>query len=117
MQGRLFRHAGEYSDELADLSMSLDVIYHLIEEEGFDLYMRRLFKSAKNFVIIYSSNDVALNKKYGGFHVKHRNFTNWVEQNASDWELIDILPNKYQYSESNPDHTSLSDFYFYGKRH
>ncbi len=110
---KTFIHTDDYSDESADLTMSLDVIYHLIEDSIFELYMRRLFKSARRFVIIYSTNDDALNKKYGGYHVKHRQFTDWVERNASGWALMEILTNKYPYLESDPDNTSPANFYFY----
>jgi hypothetical protein len=36
--------------------LSLDVIYHLVETEMFDLHMIHLFQSASRFVIIYSTN-------------------------------------------------------------
>jgi hypothetical protein len=41
-----------------DLELSLDVIYHLVEDEVFDAYMRSLFAHAGRFVVIYSSNKV-----------------------------------------------------------
>src|SRR5262249_17014059 len=41
----------------ADMSLSLDVIYHLVEDETYDLYMRHLFSSSRRFVVIYSSNE------------------------------------------------------------
>jgi len=116
-QTKKFKHTDEYSDESAELSMSLDVIYHLVEDPVFDEYMKRLFDSAGRFVIVYSSNDEALNSRYGGYHVKHRKFSNWVEKNAPDWELMESIPNKYPHLDSDADNTSLADFYFYGKRH
>jgi hypothetical protein len=70
-----FKQADTYSSESADVSISLDVIFHLVEDTVFDLYMCRLFSSAKRFVVIYSSNDAA---KYSHNHVKHRKFTDWV---------------------------------------
>ena len=48
-----------------DLSLSLDVIYHLIEDEVFNSYMKQLFDSSKKFVIIYSCNDVKLYNDIG----------------------------------------------------
>jgi len=36
----------------ADLTLSLDVIYHLIEDDLFNDYMISLFSSSKRFVII-----------------------------------------------------------------
>src|SRR5690606_2413904 len=43
-----------YNGEKADLSMSLDVIYHLIEDAVFDKYMRMLFNASNAYVIVYS---------------------------------------------------------------
>lgn len=45
-----------YANETADLTLSLDVIYHLIEDNVFFTYMDRLFDSSTKFVIIYSLN-------------------------------------------------------------
>lgn len=110
-----FKRVDEYANETADLAMSLDVIYHLVEDAVYEPYMHRLFASAQRFVIVYSSDDESLNPKYGGYHVKHRQFTAWVRQHAPEWELIETIPNKYPYRDSDPD-TSLADFYFYRKR-
>ena len=38
----------------ADLTLSLDVIFHLVEDEVFESYMGRLFSASKRWVIIYS---------------------------------------------------------------
>lgn len=37
----------------ADCAMSLDVIFHLIEDDVFDQYLRTLFNCGRRFVIIY----------------------------------------------------------------
>ncbi len=94
----------------AELAMSLDVIYHLIEDEVFDDYMNRLFNSAERFVIIYSSN-------YDGYlarHVRSRKFTVWIDQHVSDrWKLKDYIRNPFPFDEADPENTSISDFYIY----
>ena len=51
-----FRLMSEYAGETARLALSLDVIYHLVEDEVFESYMHRLFASATRYVIIYSSD-------------------------------------------------------------
>jgi len=95
---------------LADLSMSLDVIYHLIEDEVFDSYMNTLFTIAKQYVIIYSSNY----EDHFTAHVKCRKFTNWIDQHVGDtWELLDFIENKYPFEEDKPNETSMADFYIY----
>lgn len=53
--------------------MSIDVIYHLIEDSVFNDYMGLLFNSSTRFVILYSSNSNYLNSSSEP-HVKHRNF-------------------------------------------
>ena len=95
----------------ADLSLSLDVLYHLIEDDVFDTYMHRLFDSATKYVIIYSCND----DKYisDAPHVKHRIFTEWVKKNELKWNLERIIKNEYPYDINCPDNTSWSDFYIY----
>ena len=42
-----------------DLVLSLDVIYHLVEDKIYEAYMRSLFACAGRFVAIYSSNMTA----------------------------------------------------------
>ena len=54
--GRRFVLATDYSGERADAALSLDVIYHLVEDVAFEQYMRQLFAAAKRCVVIYSSD-------------------------------------------------------------
>ena len=42
-----------YAGEMSDVALSIDVIFHLVEEALFDVYMGRLFFAAKHFVVIY----------------------------------------------------------------
>jgi cyclopropane fatty-acyl-phospholipid synthase-like methyltransferase len=51
-----FRLLSEYVFEKADLVLSLDVIYHLVEDEVFETYMQTIFGASYQYVIIYSSN-------------------------------------------------------------
>jgi len=98
----------------AELVLSLDVLYHLIEDVVFEEYVRDLFASASRYVVIYSSNY----DKQTAAHVRSRKFTRWIESNVSDaWRLIKVIKNKYPFDESNPDHTSISDFYIYRLEH
>jgi hypothetical protein len=110
---KTFKLMKDYEDETADLSLSLDVIYHLIEDEIFENYMRRLFEASGRYVIIYSSNSDD-NEGYQGTHVRHRKLTKWIQNNLSRWKLIKHIPNKYPY---NGDYRtgSFADFYIYEK--
>lgn len=106
-----FVHSSEVTDEdLADAALSLDVIYHLVEDDVFDAYMRSLFDSAIRYVVVYASNIDALAPSP---HVRHREFTCWIEANRPDFRLLKKIPNLYPFSEKNPQHTSFADFYIF----
>jgi cyclopropane fatty-acyl-phospholipid synthase-like methyltransferase len=97
-----------------DISMSLDVIYHLVEEEVYNKYMEHLFSGSDKFVIIYSSNEY----REQTFHEKHRKFTDWIKTNATDWKLIDRTENIYKLEaemEKDTLDTSHADFFIYRK--
>jgi hypothetical protein len=98
---------------VAELSLSLDVIYHLVEDPVFDGYMRQLFASASRFVIIYSSNT---SEPRPAVHVRHREFTKWVEQNQPAWVLQSTVPNPYPFDAADPANTSFADFFIFGRR-
>jgi hypothetical protein len=68
----------------ADLSLSLEVVFHLVEDSVFDTCMRRLVGSAPRFVIVYASN---MDQDWPDKHVRHRQFTRWVERNEPEWRL------------------------------
>lgn len=110
---KTFILADDYHNEKSDLALSLDVIFHLVEDPVYEVYMDSLFSSALKYVIIYSSNSED-NAGYEETHVKHRMFTDWVLHNASEWRLSRKIPNRYPYAG---DHKtgSFSDFYFYEK--
>jgi len=95
-----------------DLALSLDVIYHLVEDKVFDAYMRDLFAAARRFVIVYSSNDaIAVPEP----HIRHREFTGWVSANAPRWKLRETIANRHPFNPRDPDNTSLADFYIFEK--
>ncbi len=78
-----FVHTSEItSSDRAELALSLDVIYHLVEDDVFDSYMKQLFDAATKYVIVYSSNDA---RSWPDPHVRHRRFTDWVEQHRPDF--------------------------------
>jgi len=105
----------EYHGAQADLALSLDVLFHLVEDDVFDAYMRRLFAAARRFVIVYSSNTDNPHTSVGASHVRHRHFTRWVERNEPEWRLVRTIPNRYPYN-GNPEQTSFADFFFFAPR-
>lgn len=111
-----FYPVSEWKGKTAELALSLDVIYHLIEDGVFTQYMETLFDAAECFVAIYASNDEKLNALLGGHvkHVRHRKFTDWIVKNrAADWELLDWVPNAYPFDIRDQNNTSFADFYLF----
>jgi SAM-dependent methyltransferase len=76
----------------ADLTLSLDVIFHLVEDEVFQSYLVDLFGAATGNVIIYSSNYEMREAP----HVRHRQFTTWVANHLSEWRLSNTLENPHK---------------------
>ena len=108
---KTFRHLNEYRGEVAELSLSLDVIYHLIEESIYADYMRRLFEAAERYVIIYSS---CRDEAGTAVHVRHRQFTDWVDEHRGDWRLFKHIPNPYPLRD-DPHNETFADFYIFAK--
>ncbi len=93
-----------------DISLSLDVIYHLVEDDIYEVYMQNLFKSSQRFVCIYADD---IDVPYRGGHVKHRNFSHFVKVKMKDWKLSAHIKNTFPYNPEDPYNTSWSDFYFF----
>src|SRR5882757_7489873 len=55
----------------ADVAISLDVVYHLIEDQVFEAYMKHLFVAGKRYVVVYSTNNEI---RDDAPHVRHRQF-------------------------------------------
>jgi SAM-dependent methyltransferase len=71
----------------ADLALSLDVIYHLIEDSIFEEYMAHLFGAGNRFAIVYTTNEIT---PAGAPHVRHRRFSSWVDNNCPQWRLKEV---------------------------
>lgn len=93
--------------DCAELSLSLDVIYHLVEDDIYYKHLNDLFNSSTKFVIIYSSN---YNKRTSK-HVLHRNFLKDINKG---WSLIREIKNRYPFNPIIPN-TSFSDFFIFKK--
>ncbi len=105
-----FLHLSQYKDAQADMSLSADVIFHLVEDEVFERHMQMLFGAATRFVVIYASNtDIQIPNS--GVHFKQRMFSKWIEHNARGWRLRCHMQNEYPYR--NEAEGSLSNFYVY----
>jgi len=95
----------------AELVLSLDVIYHLVEDKIFEEYIDLLFQASTKFVIIYAYDFDGETE----YHVRPRKFTEYIEGKIKDWGFLEHIPNKYPYDKMRPNETSWSDFYIYKK--
>jgi hypothetical protein len=95
-----------------DLALSLDVIYHLVEDATFEAYMHGLFERATTHVVIYASDQ---DRPGPSPHVRHRAFTPWVAVHRPDWRYAGKVANQYPFDPADPDETSFADFHFFEK--
>ena len=71
----------------ADLVLSLDVVYHLVEDSVFETYMTHLFASSRMYVVVYATNSEVSGTAP---HVRHRKFTPLVEERFPQWRLTQL---------------------------
>lgn len=101
--------------QVHDMAMSLDVIYHLVEDEVFEDYMARLFGASRRLVLIYSS-DHADDGQARAPHVRHRAYSDWVARAAPDWTLARTWKQPFPFGPgTNPRQTSFAFFRLYRK--
>lgn len=95
----------------ASVTLSLDVIYHLIEDETFENYMQELFAASDRFVIIYSSDKENMEETK---HVRHRKFTDYVAAHFPDFHLIQFIENEFS-PDKHLGEESFANFFIYEK--
>jgi SAM-dependent methyltransferase len=95
---------------IADAALSLDVMYHLVEDDVFFAYVADLFSAALRWVVIYSSDsDSPRCRPDPAIHVRHRPVRAYIAAHHSAWKLTETVVNAF------PD-DSPADFYFYERR-
>lgn len=109
-----FKTLADYITEpsaIQDMAISIDVIFHLVEDEVYQDYMERLFSCSSKCVLIYSS---CVNYQQAE-HVRHRNFLHWVASKMPKWSLTKVIPNEFPAPDLMADlpGTSFADFYLY----
>ncbi len=73
----------------ADAALSMEVIFHLVEDDVFDRYMSHLFDAADRHVIICSTDRDDLPSAP---QERHRPFSGWIADNRPDWLLAEHVP-------------------------
>ena len=84
----------------SDVTLSSEVLFHLVEEDVFHKYLNDLFSMAKKAVIIIST-DHSDNTNCPR-HIKHRVFSDYVSKTFTEWEKVKVeLPEglKADYSD------------------
>lgn len=95
----------------AELAMSIDVIFHLIEDAVFARHLADLFEHSTRCVLIYASNH---DSTWPDRHVRHRRFTEKVAEGWPEWRLLAHVPNRFPYDRTRTNDTSFADFFVYG---
>jgi len=83
---RRFKHLSDYAGETADLTVSLDVVYHLVEQAAYEDHLTKLFDASNHCVLIFSTSFDCTAPS--ARHAKHRNCLAWIEENRPDWRQI-----------------------------
>lgn len=82
----------EQKNAVCDLALSMDVIFHLVEDTVFFEHLDSLFNSSKKYVMIFGIN---INKiKDEPSHVRHRAFVPIILERFPDWKLQKIIKSK-----------------------
>ena len=75
---------------VAELSLSLDVIYHLVEDDVYREHLDDVFGSATRFVILYTTDsDIVDPSLYTADHVQHRPVCRDVTSRFANWLMVD----------------------------
>ncbi|MEZ2219249.1 FkbM family methyltransferase [Rhizobium sp. RCC_161_2] len=92
-----------------ELTLSLDVILHLVEDEVYRAYIDRLFSLSNQYVVVYTSNYDAPDR-HGAIHVRNRRFTDDVARWLPEWKLLKHVDNPYKHPL-----ISEADFFVFGR--
>lgn len=85
--GNMFFYKNINDLPTSELCLSLDVLYHIIDFNEFEKYLRLLFEKSSKHVIIFSSNHSRNDSSAP--HIIHRKFTEWINKNISNYALIE----------------------------
>ena len=92
-----------HDDLDANLVLALEIVFPLVVDEMSEQTMRDIFETADRYVIVFSSNHE--NSAPTEKHMRHRRFTDYVEEAFPAFELIDFVENSFE--------DRIADFYIY----
>ncbi|MGV3485676.1 MAG: methyltransferase domain-containing protein [Planctomycetaceae bacterium] len=99
---------------LYDLSLSLDVIYHLIEDDVYRAYVTTLLHSSCRYSLIYASNFELYDQKLP--HVRHRSFVDDIRNWYPEWEFVSAFENPYLKPHDSREYGSFAQFHLFRRR-
>jgi len=82
-----------------DLALSLDVIYHLVEDDMYYEHIKNLFLLS-DLICIFSTDDDVKDNETPLPHLRNRKISKYVEENFSNFKLIESK-RFYEISENN----------------
>ncbi len=78
----------------ADAVLSLDVLYHVIDDSIYRASLADIFDAATKLVILYTSLDAWKSEPYAkGSHVRHRDTLS--DLGNYPWQVAKVIPNRY----------------------
>ncbi len=102
----------------ADMSISLDVIYHLLTESSFLGHLDLLFSLSRNLVVLYTSDSGSLPTGLSDrAHIHHWPVREVIaDRFGASWQLASSEVNPYRFDPSDEEPTSFAEFLVYRER-
>jgi SAM-dependent methyltransferase len=95
-----FALVAAFDGSRSDLALSLDVLFHLVEDKVYFEYLDRLFGAATRFVAIYASDEES--SSYNLPHVRHRSVSRDVAQRFDQFQPLDFSTTNASPPEASP---------------
>ena len=107
--------AGAGKVPTCELGISLDVIYHLVEDDVFENYMDMLVRHSTRSVILYSSDlDWFAPELPDARHIKRHHVCRWMDA-QKNWQFVSRTRNQYPYVANSEGETSFANWYIYDR--
>lgn len=101
--------------QLSELALSLDVIYHLVEDETYSTYLQNLFAASSRYVLIYASNFEYFDPSLP--HVRHRKVVEDALHDHPEWRLLRTEMNPFsKRHDSESEYGSFANFHVFEKQ-
>lgn len=98
----------------AEVGLSLDVVYHLVEDEVYRRYLADLFAASTRFVIVYSSDRDDYDPAFP--HVRHRPVVDDIARAHPGWAHVETFDNPFYREPDAQGYGSFARFHLFAKR-